>query len=216
MKPFSTLIAPSLHRATPRSTPARSVDGLRGFPHIFQLALLLQPFQVDVCRGARHAAQLLEVAANQHLVVGKVFFQLHVYLHFRKLQGVAGVFAADGTDSCHGLFQPDVGAEADALQPEFQVLVRGAAGHSLCGFQGGGEVAQPFDVHLVAVAQLFAADLRQAVYRVHHIAHGERAAGMHAVVKLPHGYFPVEQRAGMETSLFRVFLIGARILVPVI
>jgi hypothetical protein len=42
------------------------------------------------------------------------------------------------------------------------VLVRGAAGHFLCGFQGGGEVAQPFDVHLVAVAQFFAADLRQA------------------------------------------------------
>lgn len=80
----------------------------------------------------------------------------------------------------------------------------------------GGEVAQPFDVHLVAVAQFFAADLRQAVYRVHHVAHRERAAGMHAVVELPHGYFPVEQRAGMEASLFRGFLIGAWILVPVI
>ena len=109
---------------------------------------------MDVRGGARHAAQRLEVAANQHVVVGKVFFQLHVYLHFRKLLGVAGVFAADGTDSRHRLFQPDVGTEADALQPEFQVLVRGAAGHFLCGFQGGGEVAQPFDVHLVAVALL--------------------------------------------------------------
>ena len=39
---------------------------------------------------------------------------------------------------------------------------------------------------------------------------------MHAVVELPHGYFPVEQRAGMEASLFRGFLISARILVPVI
>lgn len=189
---------------------------MRGLPYILQLALLLQPFQVDVRGGARHAAQRLEVAANQHVVVGKVFFQLHVYLHFRKLQGVAGVFAADGTDSRHRLFQPDVGTETDALQPEFQVLVRGAAGHFLCGFQGGGEVAQPFDVHLVAVAQFFAADLRQAVYRVHHVAHRERAAGMHAVVELPHGYFPVEQRAGMEASLFRGFLIGAWILVPVI
>ena len=80
----------------------------------------------------------------------------------------------------------------------------------------GGEVAQPFDVHLVPVAQFFAADLRQTVYRVHYVAHRERAAGMYAVVELPHGYFPVEQRARMEASFFRVFLIGARILVPVI
>lgn len=137
---------------------------MRGLPHILQLALLLQPFQVDVRGGARHAAERLEVTANQHVVVGKVFFQLHVYLHFRKLQGVAGVFAADGIDSRHRLFQPDVGTEADAFQPEFQVLVRGAAGHFLCGFQGGGEVAQPFDVHLVAVAQFFAANCaRQSI-----------------------------------------------------
>ena len=70
-------------------------------------------------------------------------------------------------------------------------------------------------MHLVPVAQFFAADLRQTVYRVHYVAHRERAAGMYAVVELPHGYFPVEQRARMEASFFRVFLIGARILVPV-
>ena len=64
---------------------------MRGLPHILQLALLLQPFQVDVRGGARHAAERLEVTSNQHVVVGKVFFQLHVYLHFRKLQGGAGV-----------------------------------------------------------------------------------------------------------------------------
>ena len=63
---------------------------------------------------------------------------------------------------------------------------------------GWGRSSPAFDVHLVPVAQFFAADLRQTVYRVHYVAHRERAAGMYAVVELPHGYFPVEQRARME------------------
>lgn len=171
---------------------------------------------MSVGGGTCHSAQILEIVADQYVMFGEVLFQAHVYLHFREALGVAGIFAPGGRDACQRTFQIDVGTEADAFQPEFQVLVRGAAGHFLCGFQGGGEVAQPFDVHLVAVAQFFAANLRQAVYRVHHVAHRERAAGMHAVVELPHGYFPVEQRAGMEASLFRGFLISARILVPVI
>ena len=179
---FSVLTAPALciarHTVVLSAWPGRW--GFAGFSPHSSACPCCNRFQVDVRGGARHAAQRLEVAANQHVVVGKVFFQLHVYLHFRKLQGVVGVFAADGTDSRHRLFQPDVGTEADALQPGVSGACSGCCGSLSVWLPGWGQ-SPALRCAPRGRRAVLRRNLRQAVYRVHHVAHRERAAGMHAL-----------------------------------
>ena len=57
---------------------------------------------MDVRGGARHAAERLEVTANQHVVVGKVFFQLHVYLPVSYTH--LDVYKRQGSNSAFGDF----------------------------------------------------------------------------------------------------------------
>ena len=196
-------------------TGDRTVNRLFGRTHIHQLALLPQPFQMNVCSSASHAAQILEIAAQKQIMAREILLKLHVYLHDRELEGMAGVFATEHTDIRQFAFQPDVGTEADAFQTELQVLVRGLAGYFLRGFQRGGEVTEAFDMHLAPFTEFLTADFGKAIQRVHHVANRERAAGMHAFAKLAHGHFSVEQRAGMEPPLVRI-AFGTRILIPVI
>ena len=107
---------------------------------------------MSVGGGTCHSAQILEIVADQYVMFGEVFFQAHVYLHFREALGVAGIFAPGGRDACQRTFQIDVGTEADAFQPYLQMLVRCAAGYFLRSFQFRGEIPQTFNVYLTAAS----------------------------------------------------------------
>ncbi len=169
--------SPLLHRATRHSIPAWPGGWVAwASPHL-QLALLLQPFlQVDVRGGARHAAERLEVTANQHVVVGKKysfsFMSISTSESFREWR----VFTADGIDSVIACFSLTSGRKLMLFQPEFQVLVQKCCG-SLSVASRVGRSSPALRCCTSWPSRSSSPNLRQAVYRVHHVAHRERSCG---------------------------------------